>query len=169
MADYKGQYVYGTAARKLEYDQYDKYDVYKENKVLKGKKQARTNNRTRLKVILLVAVLFGMCLSLMYRYAIITELNYRISSTYGEYNKLKNENSRLTVDIGGQTDLTKIKEVAENRLGMQKPDKYQVVHVMIPKNDYTVVAEGYENLPQKTDKSLTALFDRVRKFAQLFY
>lgn len=163
MAHVDEKYVYGTAARKLE------YDVYEENKVLKRKKQANRDNKAKVKVVFSVFIVFVSCLMLMYRYAVITDLNYRISESYKHYNDIRNENSRLVVEIGKEMSLTKVKEIAEKRLGMQKPDRYQVVHIRVPKSDFTVVADTYKSADKTAESTFAVLIDRVRKYAQLLY
>ena len=45
----------------------------------------------------------------------------------------------LRVQIETMTDLNEIKEAAESRLGMQMPDKSQIVYIRVPRNDYTVM------------------------------
>jgi len=157
-------YVYGTAAEKLE------YNVYEENKVLKAKKQAKSSSKVKLRAVCFVLVIFASCLVLMYRFALITELNYNINKLEKEYNLIRNENSRLKLAIEKDMDLNKVKKIAEERLGMQKPDKYQMVYINVPKNDYTKVAESYKHTKDKANDNMFAvLLDKVSKFTRLLY
>jgi len=158
-----GNYIQGTAARKIE------YDVYEENKVLKQKKQAKSDNKVKFRYVLYTLAIFASCFLLVYRYAIITDLNYRINDTYKKYNELRNENSRMAVEIGKEMSLSKIKEIAENRLGMQKPDRYQMVQIRVPKTDFTVVADSYKNTEKAGSGALAVLMDRVKEFVKLLY
>jgi len=163
MAMYEEEYIYGTAAKKIE------YDVYEENKVLKRKKEAKYNYKIQLKTVLCIMMIFAASLILMYRYAVITDLNYRIDDSYKKYNGLRNENSRLSVQIGKDMDLSTVKEIAESRLGMQKPNKYQIVYVRVPKTDVTIVSEGYKDVQPNTESAIVMVFDRVKKYAQILY
>jgi len=156
-------YVYGTAARKIE------YDVYEHNEVLKTKKKVRSNNKAKAKIVFMLMVVFCMFFLIMYRYALITELNYDIAKADSDYNKIKENNARLLVEIEKETDLRKIKEIAEEKLNMQKPDKFQTVYISVPKNDFTVVADAYKNADKENTSVLSALLDKVSKFAQLLY
>lgn len=156
-------YVYGTAAEKLE------YDVYEENPVLKAKKTEKSQNRVKLKMIFNIFIIFALCFAVIFRYALITELNYKINKTNISYNIIKNENTRLKVGVEKDTDLQKIKEIAEKKLGMQKPDKFQIVYVNVPKADFTIVADA-----AKVDSSIkSSLFlgieNKVEKFTHLLY
>ena len=161
-------YVFGTAAKKLE-DDIDVYDVYKENKVLKNKKIERLNNKVKLKIVFCVAVVFVLCFGVIFRYAQITELNYNINKSNKSYNELKNENSRLRVDIEKSTDLQKIREMAETKLGMQKPDRFQVVYVNVPKSDFTKASSTDHEENTVGTSSFTAMLSKARKLTHWVY
>jgi len=126
-------YVYGSEAPKIE------YNVYEENEVLKTKKIHRSNYKSKIKMVL--AILFILCcfLVLMYRYAFITELSYSVDKVVKNYDKIKNENMLLKIEIDKNLDLNKVREIAETKLGMHKPDKYQIVYVKVPKSDTTII------------------------------
>ncbi|HHV98115.1 MAG TPA: cell division protein FtsL [Clostridiaceae bacterium] len=157
-------YVYGTAAEKIE------YDVYEHNQVLKEKKIRRNNAKIKWKAVFGILVVFSLCLVLMYRYALITEMSLTAIRSEKEYNEIKNKNSRLRVEIEKQTDINTIMKIAEEKLNMQKPEKNQIVYIYVPKNDYTVVSEDYENKEETLNKGmLAALLDKVDKFASILY
>ncbi|HHW48103.1 MAG TPA: cell division protein FtsL, partial [Clostridiaceae bacterium] len=118
----------------------------------------------------MLMVVFCMFFLIMYRYAMITELNYEIVEAESDYNKIKDNNARLMVEIEKETDLRKIKEIAEEKLNMKKPDKFQTVYISVPKNDFTVVADAYKETGDKENTNiLTALLEKAGKFAQLLY
>ncbi len=127
------EYVHGSAARQLE------YDVYEENKVLKAKKRYKSNRKIKLRMVVAIIAVLAAGLAVMCRYAIITKLSYDLNSLEKDYEKIRNENSVLKVQIETKTDLNEIKEAAEKRLGMQMPDKSQIIYIKVPRNDYTVV------------------------------
>lgn len=154
-------YIDGTAAIKTD------YDVYSENKVLSKKREYRHNGKIKLKTVCLILTAFGMALLLMYRFALITEINYKISNMESEYNKLRNENSRLKVAIEEHMDLSEIKEAAENKLGMQKPDKYQIVYLNVPKKDFTIVNKEYVNNMESEKGMFAFLADFVGRAVRL--
>lgn len=155
-------YVHGTAAEKIQ------YDVYQENKVLKAKKTQKSYHAVKAKAVVAIMVVFALGATTMYRYAMITDLNYQISKSNEVYNNLKKENSRLKVEVDKSINLQKIKEVAESRLGMQKPDRYQNVQISVPKSDYTKVAQEYikEN---ESESKLSTILNKLQKFTRLLY
>jgi cell division protein FtsL len=128
-------YVEGTAARQLE------YDVYEENKVLREKKRYKNNRKVKLKSVFTIVAILAAALAVMCRYAIITEMSYEINQKETEYNTLRNANALLKVQIETETNLTDIKEIAETRLGMQTPDKSQLVYINVPREDYTITLD----------------------------
>lgn len=148
-------YTDGTSAIKHD------YDIYSENKVLSKKREYRNNGKNKLQTVCLLLAAFGMGLMLMYRFALITEINYKVTSMETEYNNLRNENSRLKVAIEERLNLTEIKEVAENKLGMQKPDKYQIIYLNVPKSDFTVVNNEYINNMEAEKGMFASLADFV--------
>lgn len=150
-------YVYGSTAEKIKY-----YDVYEENKVLKEKRKQRNNHKLKVKLVLLILLAFAAGLTIMYRYAVITQLSYKVSNAYEQYNNLKNKNTKLKAEIESQIDLQKVKEYAENELGMQKPDKYQIVYVNIPSSDYTEISDIYKKQALGNQNTLTRLWNKVK-------
>lgn len=128
-------YVEGSTARKPE------YDVYEENEVLREKKRYKNNRKVKLKSVLTIVAILAAALAVMCRYAIITEMSYEINREEAKYNDLRNRNALLKVEIETATNLTDIKEKAETRLGMQIPDKSQIVYIKVPREDYTVTLD----------------------------
>jgi len=162
LAQKRNNYVYGTAAEKIE------YDVYEHNEVLKEKKKYRANRLIKVKMVAGILLLFSLGLIAMYRYALIAEINFKISSKEKQYEELKNENSRLKVAIENETNLSKITQVAQNELGMQKPDKYQIVYIEVPKTSFTVTSEQYKDNAGKDTTFLAELVNKIEMFMKLF-
>ncbi len=161
--DYENGYGYieGSAVRKPE------YDVYEENKVLKAKKRYKSNRKVKVKMILAIIAVLAAALTVMWRYAIITKTSYDINKKEKEYNELRNANAILRVEIESETDLTSIKEAAENKLGMQTPQKSQIFYVKVARNDYTVVMRERDKAPD--DNNFINIFiNKVASLAKLF-
>lgn len=155
-------YVYGTAARKLdqvrkEERTYSEESTYKRDKATKNQSKVKANNAIRLKTMGVVILIFVSCLIIMYRYALITEINYNLGKLEQRYNEIKNENTRIKIAIEEETDLTRIKKIAEEKLGMQKPDRYQIVYINVPKRDFTKVTKANDEKMMLNDYLLAAL------------
>ncbi|NLL05020.1 MAG: cell division protein FtsL [Clostridiaceae bacterium] len=156
-------YINGTAARKLE------YDVYEENKVLSNKKKQRVNNKLKVKVVFAFMVVFALSALVMYRYALITDINYKINAKMNVLNEIKNENTRLKVKIERELDLQKIQQFAQENLGMQKPDKSQCTFVKIPRSDFTTATNNNEGKTKISDNIFEALLSKVDKLTGFLY
>lgn len=163
MIQKNGTYIQGNLAEKLE------YNAYEENKVLRQKKKARSGALPKVKTVAFMLVIFATCFLIVYRYAVITELNFQISKAEKQYNEIRNENARLLVEIKKDTDLNTIQQIAETRLGMQKPDKSQIVYMNVPKNDYTVVAESYIQDKDTNEGVFASLIDKIGRIASFLY
>jgi hypothetical protein len=74
-------------------------------------------------------------------YAQITEMDYKLSKINKDLNEQKNENIRLSLEIQKHLDLNRIRDVAQTRLDMQKPNKHQIIYVNVPKTDFTELPE----------------------------
>lgn len=155
------EYIEGSAVRKLE------YDVYEENKVLKAKKRYKSNRKVKAKMTLAIITVLVAALAVMWRYAIITKTSYEIDQKEKIYNELRNENALLRVQIESETDLTSIKETAENKLGMRTPQKSQIIYVKVPRNDYTVVMQEEDKAPGD-DNFINVFISKVASLAKLF-
>lgn len=153
-------YVYGSLAKQIQYE----YDVYEHNKVLKEKKTYRLNRAVKLKAVILILITFAVGFAAVYRYALIADLNYRLSDLEKKYEELVDENTQLKVAIEKNTDLPRIKEIAESRLGMQKPDRYQLVYIKVPKSNYTVTyQEDTNNSGNNLFSVILAKFDAIKE------
>lgn len=152
-------YVQGSTARQLQ------YDVYEENTVLKAKKRYKNNRKVKFKLVVSIILVLLAGLTVMYRFAAITQLSYDINKSEKIYNELRNENSMLKVQVETKTDLSEIKEIAETRLGMQKPDKSQVVYVKVPRDDYTVVMKTQD---EAGGNILNVFINKVVALVRLF-
>ena len=165
MGNITGSYFDGNAARKIV------YDVYSENKVLKEKKITRARGKAAARIVSVVFLVFLMGFIVMYRYALVTEMNYEIEQLNRKYMELKNDNSMLKVEIGAKTVLEEIGDIARTRLGMTVPVSSQVIHIRVPGEDYTVVSEKYKNQERvsASEEPFTALVDKISRLSKLLY
>ncbi len=160
-------YVYGNTAEKLEvgYSELPQERIIKRKKIIK---KTKSNIKAKLKMVSLVLLSFSLCLILMYRYAIITQLSYDLNKKTASYEKFQDSNTKLQIEIEEQVSLDRVKLVAEEKLGMHKPNKYQIVNVGVPRESYTQIRDGYEFAKQKENIFL-ALIDKVGKVTDWLY
>lgn len=142
----KNKYVYGSVAESVQVgNESEVYDPYKDNPLLKSKKTARDNARMKVKIMFNILFVFCLCGLVMSRYAQVSQLNYENNKLEKEYNEMVNQNQLLTIKIENARSLDNIREVAENRLQMHKPNKNQIVYIDVPKKDVTLPAKKKES------------------------
>ncbi len=173
MAGTNSKYVYGSAAEKIKHVSPDisnensrYYDPYEENAVLKSKKIARNNAKLKKRIVVNIFLIFGMCAIIMLRYAQISQMNYDNNKLSKEYVALQNDNAREAIEILNAMDLNKIRDVAEKKLNMHKPDKSQIVYISVPKQDVTLLAAKEES---KFIVIVKFVETSIKKFLNIFY
>ena len=96
-----------------------------------------------------VSLLIALGLFVALRYASITEINYRNQQLQQEYDTLLAAVEQQQVSIDSQMSISEIAQIAQDKLGMQKPQPYQIVEIETEIVDQTeVVAPEYT---QETD------------------
>jgi cell division protein FtsB len=124
----------------------------------------KDRNKVRRKYALMVFVLFVFTAALIYRYTYVIELSDRIARQNAALAKIDGENSILQKQISMETDLEKIRLLAESRLNMQKPDKHQIIYIKVPKRDHALLeisSAGAEKKPFL--ESLSEQFQIIRE------
>ena len=147
-------YVYGSAAPKLpQRPERQAAQQPKRSRVKVSRAAAPAYAHVpKARLIFCIVALASMCFVVLYRFSILSDLNATMNRMNEEYNALRNENRLLKVEIETSIDLDRVKQVAEAEMGMHKPDRFQIVPVSVPKNDYNVVLDQ-QYIDQATDNS----------------
>jgi sensor domain CHASE-containing protein len=141
---YSYDYELGTSPKKREYESYES-DV-KPNKVV-PKPKTNLSKRSKTRAVIWVLSMFVIFMVVIYRYNIINEKNLQVQ---GLKNKLGNVESNLAtsqIALEQSTDLKYIESYAKQKLGMQKPDKNQMIYIDNSGNDSI----------QKTEENTTVI------------
>lgn len=99
------------------------------------KKEIRQLNMP--KTIASIAVVFTLSLVLLCSYAVNSSYRGEIASKQAELAEIQEENQYLQTSLEDNLDLDKIEREAE-KLGLQKPQAYQITEVQVPNESYTV-------------------------------
>lgn len=127
MANSKFDYIYGSAAKKLDYIEYE--NLGKKKTVKKVVKKAKKNEKIKAKYIVYVTCFFTMLMIITYRYNVISESNLVLQNLKKDSNRVQSNLLSTQMNIEQNTDMSKIEAYAKQQLGMQKPDKNQVVYI----------------------------------------
>ncbi|HOK42511.1 MAG TPA: cell division protein FtsL [Thermoclostridium caenicola] len=136
-------YVYGSVAPKLP-QRPERHETHqpKERQVRVSRVAVpRYAHIPKGRLCFCIVALVAMCFVVLYRFSLLADLNAAMNRMNEEYNTLRNENRLLKVEIETSIDLDRVKQIAETELGMHKPDRFQIVPVSVPKNDYNVVLD----------------------------
>lgn len=107
---------------------------------LRGDEQERKNNRTDKrsvtvnkakvrKMVVAVGVVFVLCLTVLYRYAVLLQRNQEIEELTAELDALSASNQAMQTKIDKQLEISEIEKYAKSELGMMKPQAYQITYI----------------------------------------
>ncbi len=120
----------------------------KQNRVLHGIRLKRAREKTKQGILVKVSLLIALGLFVALRYASITEINYRNQQLQKEYDTLLASVEEQQVAIDSQMSISEIAQIAQDKLGMQKPQPYQIVEIETETIDQTEVIS-----PEYTQKT----------------
>lgn len=96
-------------------------------------REERIENKRKLKArvlsILGIAVIFLMCVLMLYRQSAIFGKNQEIETLNSEYNKILVTNEGIQSSIDKSVELGNLESVAKNQLGMVNPDSSQIFYI----------------------------------------
>jgi len=135
-----------VAQKKYNYEPVPEYQDYqRENKKLKVITVRRTKAIMRFKAMLGILVFFALGIFILLRYSMINEEKRNIYKLKAELNEITRANNQIQVELNRKVDLGEVEKQAIQKLGMQYPDKNQMIYVQIPKTDFTEVPIESEN------------------------
>ena len=150
---YRGQNEYDKqkANRQTTVQQNEKKDD--ENILYKEKTMRKSRNKVRRKYVLMIFVLFVFGVVLIFRYGMVIEMNSSINSQQIVLSKLRTTSNQLQKEISQEMDLEKIRQMAETKLNMQKPDNHQIIYIKVPRKDHALL-EVDRKEKEKTEEGI---------------
>ena len=121
----------------------------------------KDRRRVRAKYISMVLVLFVVFAAMIYRYSIVIEINNMTVKSNTELNDIRNKADILKKEISKETDLEKIRILAESRLHMQKPDTHQYIYIKVPRKDHALLNSDLSNRQEQYEK--VSFRDRINE------
>ena len=107
------------------------------NVVLTEIRSNRERKKVKNGILVKVSLLLALGLFVALRYASITELNYRNQALQKEFENTMARVQQQQVAIDTQMSIADIAQIAQDRLGMQKPQPYQIVEIETEAIDQT--------------------------------
>lgn len=157
-----------TAYRLEEYD-YQPYErKNRSEEVKKPKVQEKPKKQNKLKTMLGVMLGFAVAFVMLLRYVAITEASSNVERLKKDYANLQAANQHMQVDIDRSVDLKKVEEIAINKLGMRRPEKYQTVYVNLKQPDYSEVVDGQKD-STKTQGTFALIMNSITNVLEYLY
>lgn len=123
--------------------QEDYFDDFIEKEVAKKppqelkteKKKVKAKSKKNLRKVFLAVSAFGIALLIVYRYAMISDMNMENIKLKKELSEINNMNAQLQLAAEKSVNLSEIEKYAEEKLGLQKPQSYQIEYINLDKED----------------------------------
>ena len=128
-------------------------------------KKKKEDKKVKRSVIANVILLVALGLTVAFRYASVTQINYENHKLQQEYDELNAAIENMEVEIESSMSIAEIAEIAEKKLGMHKPLSYQIRYVPVEAIDQT----EYKNTEFTRDEaSDTAWHQKALERIKLF-
>jgi len=140
----------------------DDFEIKRENKP----KVIIANKKNKKKYILmLIGIVFIAFFGIIARYSYITQLNYDVAQLNKDITKQVAINSSLSIELDKKMNLPQVRYNATTKLGMQKPDNYQIVYIEVPRCDKVYNASppsNFYDIILHTIKDIKVSFGNIR-------
>lgn len=113
----------------------------------KTKKKSSTKVKYNYSAVARLIILAVFAFSVLCRGVMITDKANELSTLKKELNDIKAKNQELQVEIDKTLDLTRIEQLASEKLNMRRPEKYQIVYINLDRVDYVEKADGTSQSP----------------------
>lgn len=111
---------------------YPKREVKPKPPAVPARKGAAVGNRSArsmARVALTAFVIFALCCTVIYRYAVILENNQKIIELEKNLNAAAADNQAMRASIDRRLEMGEIEKYAREELGMMKPENYQIFYI----------------------------------------
>lgn len=134
-------------------------------KVIKNKQpqSCRVFGISPLTGIFVTAIVIAITSLFIYNNAILTEIGVQINQSSAEYEQLMNEQVRLETALESKMSVQNIEDIAQNKLGLTKMDRSQIVYIKLAPEDVVELAE--ESAPEGSilDKTIAKIKEYLSK------
>lgn len=138
-------YSFNTStARKLDGDysyRYDFQNEFRTEKTKVEKSSTKVKTKPALRRVVAFVLAFAAAFVIVNGYVSINEANNEIAKLKSEYNDVLATNQSIQVKIDKTIDLNQLQSVAGEKLGMVRPERYQMFYVDLEMGDKTENAQ----------------------------
>ncbi|MBF8982248.1 cell division protein FtsL [Lutibacter sp. B2] len=141
-----------------EMDQQQKKPMNRNNK----KRNVKQKSIPKLQIIFIVLIIAGLCIGILFGYVRLTELKYNVNKYNKEIQLIESHLGNLKVELEKVKRSDLIEDRAKNELGMQYPEKKQMVFLEINMDEMNTNSTEGEN-KQKVDDQENYFIEKVKK------
>ncbi len=142
---------YNNSSTAYEFDRQQRTKKRQENELKKTNQIIRPINKAKLfKYVVSSIFVFCGCLVFVVFYSRVTFEQASLSKLQKQYKEIQDQNAILKAELDDSFDIKKVEEIAKTKLGMAKPEKYQVRYINVPKQSYTIQKEPVEQKDNPT-------------------
>lgn len=138
-----------------------------DNAVIRAIRTKQKRKKIKAGLLVKVMLIFALGLLVVFRYASITEMGYKVSSAKSEYQNLTSDNERLMAQIESNMNLDELTNLAKEKFDMQRPQTYQMVVLNIKPADQTEIYETELKEVTEDKAWYEKIYDGVREFLGL--
>ena len=117
------------------YEEYESKPVESPKKVEPVKKTLNVHKQKTKRKVFVGALSFGVALTIVYRYAMINNMNMENIKLKEELAEINNANAQLQLLAEQSVNLSYVEKYAQENLGLQKPQNYQIEYINVNKQD----------------------------------
>ncbi len=135
--------------------------------VIRAIRTKQKRKKIKMGLLFKFVLVFALGLLVVFRYASITEMGYKVSEAKGQYQDITADNERMNALIDSSMNLDELTGLAKSNFDMQRPHTYQMVVLDIQPVDQT---EYYQTeLKEVTEEKAwyEKVYDGVREFLGL--
>ncbi|MEG0072903.1 MAG: hypothetical protein RR922_00980 [Clostridia bacterium] len=117
---------------------------------------------TQIRLFLAAFFLFVIIMGITYRYSLINSKNLELQSLKSEYKKILSDVNIANLEVESKYNVALVEDYAKQKLGMQKPEKSQIIYIDTRKKDY-VEKVNSNKLTKKINEFFTNIQIRLTK------
>ena len=145
-----------SAARKYLYDLSvpEKKTIQKEEKfkLIKNTNKNSISKTNKATLVLSTLIIFAMFMVITYRYNVISEKNLQVQKLKEDLEVAKSELATSEIALEQVMDVNYVESYAKQQLGMQKPEKSQLIYVNMDSKDAVSKVSTNNMLSQFVEK-----------------
>ncbi|MCX8074830.1 MAG: hypothetical protein N2749_04500 [Clostridia bacterium] len=124
---YDYNYENGSAVRKAK-PEYKKSNLRRDYTVVQTPKK-HISTKTKAKTVIWIVSMFVVFLVVTYRFNLINEKNLKVQNLKKDLTSAQSILASSQIEVEQSVDINQVEAYAKQKLGMQKPDKNQIIYV----------------------------------------